>query len=231
MILEESSADDAPRVAATDRRVRHRHLPIDGVRVFYREAGDRAAPTVLLLHGFPSSSHMHRHLIPELAQRWHVVAPDYPGFGYSDFPPATQFEYSFASYARLVERFTQALGLQRYAIYLQDYGAPVGLRLALAAPQRVSALIVQNGNAYDEGLSDAWDPLKAYWAAPRPVVRRRRHQPRAAGRSIACVVPAHVRGSPPRHRGVPGPPPRHQTAQRCARGSTPTACACSTRPV
>jgi pimeloyl-ACP methyl ester carboxylesterase len=146
-------------------KVFHRTIDIDGVQVFYREAGPRDAPT-LLLHGFPSSSHMFRHLIPALADRWHVVAPDYPGFGASAFPAPQRFEYSFASYARLIDGFAQALQLERYALFIQDYGAPVGLRLALHAPRRVSALIVQNGNAYAEGLSREWEPLRAYWREP-----------------------------------------------------------------
>jgi pimeloyl-ACP methyl ester carboxylesterase len=147
-------------------RVRHRFVEIDGVRVFYREAGPAGAPTLLLLHGFPSSSHMFRHLLPALADRWHLVAPDYPGFGASDFPERASFDYGFAGYAQLIERFAQALRLDRYALYLQDYGAPIGLRLALRTPERVSALIVQNGNAYEEGLSREWAPLQAYWQEP-----------------------------------------------------------------
>jgi pimeloyl-ACP methyl ester carboxylesterase len=157
--------------ARTDRRVRHRTVELDGIRVFYREGGPHEAPVLLLLHGFPASSHMFRHLIPLLAERYHVVAPDYPGFGHSDLPEPDRFRCGFASYARVVERFTRALGLERYALYLPDYGAPVGLRLALLAPERVSALIVQNGNAYEEGLSGAWDPLKAYWRDPSPARR------------------------------------------------------------
>lgn len=153
--------------------VQHRSIAVDGVGVFYREAGPRGAPVVLLLHGFPSSSHMYRHLIPALADRYHVVAPDYPGFGYSDFPDPKRFRYSFDSYARLMQRFTQQLQLPRYAIYIQDYGAPIGLRLALRAPERVSALIVQNGNAYEEGLSSGWDPLKAYWRDPTAANREK----------------------------------------------------------
>ena len=149
-----------------EQRVQYRVADIDGVKVFYREAGPRGAPAVLLLHGFPSSSHMYRDLIPTLADRYHVVAPDYPGFGYSDFPDPRQYRYGFDSYARLVKRFTEQLDLTRYAIYVQDYGAPVGLRLALLAPERISALIVQNGNAYEEGLSPGWDPLKTYWREP-----------------------------------------------------------------
>ena len=146
--------------------VRHRRVTVDGVEIFYREAGHRHAPAVLLLHGFPTSSHMFRHLIPALADRYRVVAPDYPGFGYSEFPPAERFEYSFASYAKLIAAFTNVVGLKRYAIYIQDYGAPVGLRLALLRPDSITALITQNGNAYEEGLSPLWEPLKAYWRDP-----------------------------------------------------------------
>lgn len=151
-----------------DTKVQHRFIVVDGVRIFYREAGSKDAPTLLLMHGFPSSSHMFRHLIPALADRYHVVAPDYPGFGNSDFPDPKSFRYSFESYARIMVKFTQAIGLKWYALYIQDYGAPVGLRLALLAPERVTALIVQNGNAYDEGLSKEWDPLRAYWREPTP---------------------------------------------------------------
>jgi len=148
--------------------VSHRAVFIDDVRIAYREAGPEDAPVVLLLHGFPSSSFMFRDLMPRLADRWRVIAPDYPGFGSSDFPPPGEYEYSFAQLTRTLEKFTSALGLTRYALYIQDYGAPIGLRLALAHPERVSALIVQNGNAYEEGLSAAWDPLKAYWRNPTP---------------------------------------------------------------
>jgi pimeloyl-ACP methyl ester carboxylesterase len=132
--------------------------------LFYREAGPSNGPVVLLLHGFPTSSHMFRNLIPTLADRYHVIAPDYPGFGQSAAPDHTQFAYTFAHYATLVDALLQKLGATRYAMYLMDYGAPVGYRLALLHPERVSALIVQNGNAYVEGLEAFWDPIKAYWA-------------------------------------------------------------------
>jgi len=152
---------------------RYRTADIDGLRIFYREAGPPTAPVILLLHGFPTSSHMFRDLIPALADRYHVVAPDYPGFGHSDFPARQAFNYGFAAYAEIIDKFTQAIGLQRYALYIQDYGAPVGLRLALRAPERVTALIVQNGNAYEEGLSDAWNPIKDYWRDPTAANRDR----------------------------------------------------------
>jgi pimeloyl-ACP methyl ester carboxylesterase len=142
----------------------HRTLNIDGVDIFYREAGPRDGPVVLLLHGFPTSSHMFRRLIPALADRYRVIAPDYPGFGQSAAPDHSGFEYSFAHYADLMVALTEKLGATRYAMYVMDYGAPVGYRMALKHPERVSALIIQNGNAYEEGLGPFWDPIKAYWA-------------------------------------------------------------------
>jgi pimeloyl-ACP methyl ester carboxylesterase len=164
-----SSADrETPRTEARTPEIAYRNAEVDGVRIFYREAGPADAPTVLLLHGFPSSSHMFRELIPGLADRFHVVAPDYPGFGHSEFPDRERFAYGFDAYARLMDRFVQQLGLTRYALYIQDYGAPIGLRLALLAPDRVSALVVQNGNAYEEGLSADWDALKVHWRDPTP---------------------------------------------------------------
>lgn len=144
--------------------VRHRTTKIGDLDIFYREAGRPNAPAVLLLHGFPTSSHMFRHLIPALADRYRVVAPDYPAFGYSSFPARDQFQYSFANLAGVIARFTDAVGLDRYVIYIQDYGAPVGLRLALERPAAIRGIITQNGNAYEEGLSPLWAPLKAYWA-------------------------------------------------------------------
>lgn len=138
-------------------------VEIDGVEIFYREAGDPSAPTLLLMHGFPTSSHMFRNLIADLADEFHLVAPDYPGFGNSEQPPMDSFEYTFDNLANLMNEFTQELGLDRYSIYLMDYGAPVGFRLASEHPERVDSLIVQNGNAYDEGLLEFWDPIKTYW--------------------------------------------------------------------
>ena len=136
-----------------DVAVRHKAIEIDGVTIFYREAGSREAPAILLLHGFPSSSHMFRHLIPALADRWRVVAPDYPGFGFSEYAARDDYQYSFGAFASTIAKLTDAIGLGKYAIYIQDYGAPVGLRLALKQPDRVVAVIAQNGNAYEEGLS------------------------------------------------------------------------------
>ncbi len=144
--------------------VAHRTVNIDGLDIFYREAGAKDAPTILLLHGFPTSSHMFRYLIPALADEFRLVAPDYPGFGYSSAPRVGQFDYTFDKLADVVEQFAQEIGLKQYALYVQDYGAPVGYRLAVRHPERVTALVVQNGNAYEEGLdNDFWKPLKAYW--------------------------------------------------------------------
>ena len=143
-------------------------VSVDGLKIFHREAGDPKAPAVLLLHGFPTSSHMYRALIPALADRYHVVAPDLPGFGYSDAPDRSSFKYSFDHLAELVDRFTEVLGLTRYALYIFDYGAPVGFRLAIRHPERITAVISQNGNAYLEGLSEGWNPIQAYWKDPSP---------------------------------------------------------------
>jgi pimeloyl-ACP methyl ester carboxylesterase len=141
----------------------HRTSSVDGIKIFYREAGPKDAPVVLLLHGFPTSSHMFRNLIPELADRYHVIAPDYPGYGQSDMPDRSTFAYTFDRYGELVDGLLDQLGVKRFAMYVMDYGAPVGWRLALKHPERISALIVQNGNAYNEGLKEFWDPIKAYW--------------------------------------------------------------------
>jgi pimeloyl-ACP methyl ester carboxylesterase len=153
--------------ASTDTRVYHRSVVIDGVKIFYRESGPKDAPAILLLHGFPSSSSMFRDLIPSLADTYRVIAPDYPGYGQSDMPSPETFEYSFDNLARVIDRFTQEVGLTRFAMYVQDYGAPIGFRIAAAHPERIGGLIIQNGNAYDEGLdNDFWKPIKAYWAEP-----------------------------------------------------------------
>jgi pimeloyl-ACP methyl ester carboxylesterase len=144
----------------------YRHIDADGVRVFYREAGDPKAPTILLLHGFPSSSHMFRNLIPKLANRYRLVAPDLPGFGFTEVPQERGYVYTFDALAKTINGFVEAVGLTRYAIYVFDYGAPTGYRLALSHPDRVTALISQNGNAYLDGLGDAWDPIQRYWKEP-----------------------------------------------------------------
>lgn len=149
-------------------KVLHRTIEIDGLEIFYREAGPESAPTILLLHGFPTSSHMFRNLIPALADQFHLVAPDYPGYGNSAMPGMDEFDYTFDRMAEIVEKLTDKLGLKKYSIYLMDYGAPIGFRLAAKYPDRVQALIVQNGNAYEEGLREFWDPIKKYWKEPTP---------------------------------------------------------------
>ena len=161
----QASAQPMPiEVVQAKATVFHRTISIEGVEIAYREAGDPARPTVLLLHGFPTSSQMFRNLIPELAQRYHVLAPDYPGYGSSAMPSRETFEYSFANMANIVDGFITEKGVSSYAIYLMDYGAPVGFRLFAKHPERVTSFIIQNGNAYDEGLLEFWDPIKAYWA-------------------------------------------------------------------
>jgi pimeloyl-ACP methyl ester carboxylesterase len=150
-------------IPPNDHKVRYRTAGVDGIKIFYREAGDTKAPALLLLHGFPTSSHMFRDLIPLLSDRYRVVAPDLPGFGFSEAPDRAQFRYTFDNLARVIDGFTHVAGLDRYAVYVFDYGAPVGFRLALQHPERVTAIISQNGNAYEEGLSDGWNPIQRYW--------------------------------------------------------------------
>lgn len=159
------------------------HIPVtsihrieaDGVTVFYREAGDAEAPVVLLLHGFPASSFQYRELIPRLADRYRVIAPDLPGFGFTEIPAERNYQYTFDSLAKTILAFTEALKLDRYALYVFDYGAPTGFRLAMAHPERVTAIVSQNGNGYEEGLGDAWAPIRRYWSEPteknRAVIR------------------------------------------------------------
>jgi pimeloyl-ACP methyl ester carboxylesterase len=159
-------ADPVP--ASVFNTTTYHSIVLDGTRVAYREAGPAGAPVILLLHGFPSSSRMFATLIPLLADRFHLIAPDYPGFGQSDAPPPDQFVYTFDHLATVVDKLTESLGLTRYALYMQDYGGPVGFRLALAHPERITALIVQNAVAHDEGISGPlWDPRKAYWRDPK----------------------------------------------------------------
>ncbi len=154
----------AARAAERPGAVRYKTVTIDGLDIFYREAGDQKNPTILLLHGFPTSSHMFRDLIPELADEFHLVAPDYPGYGFSSMPKVDEFEYSFDNMAKLVDKFIDDLGLGRYSIYLMDYGAPIGFRVAARRPDRVETLIVQNGNAYMEGINNNfWEPIQEYW--------------------------------------------------------------------
>ncbi|WP_434109878.1 alpha/beta fold hydrolase [Paraburkholderia caffeinilytica] len=146
--------------------IAYRYADVDHVKVFYREAGRPNAPKLLLLHGFPSSSHMFRDLIPLLAGHFHIVAPDLPGFGQSDMPSRDAFAYTFDNIANVIERFTEQIGFDRFALYVFDYGAPTGFRLALNHPERIAAIISQNGNAYEEGLSEGWNPIRAYWKDP-----------------------------------------------------------------
>lgn len=158
-----STPDQAAITQQAPVTVHYRTAAIDGVNIFYREAGPKDGPVVVLLHGFPTSSHMFRNLIPLLADRYRVIAPDYPGFGQSYAPDHTKFAYSFGHYADLVDGLLGQLGAKKYSMYVMDYGAPVGYRLALKHPDRVTALVVQNGNAYEEGLREFWDPIKKYW--------------------------------------------------------------------
>ena len=148
-------------------KVTHKTVKVGDLDIFYREAGPNDAPAILLLHGFPTSSQMFRNLIPLLADEYHMVAPDYPGYGHSSMPSRDQFAYTFDNLAKVIDEFTEKVGLSKYALYVQDYGAPVGYRLAATHPERVTAIVVQNGNAYDEGLDHPfWEPIKAYWREP-----------------------------------------------------------------
>jgi pimeloyl-ACP methyl ester carboxylesterase len=146
--------------------ITYRTVAVDGLKVFYREAGAANVPALLLLHGFPSASHMFRDLIPLLADRFHIIAPDLPGFGQSEMPARGKFTYTFDNIAGVIDRFTEVVGLNRFAVYVFDYGAPTGFRIAVKHPERITAIISQNGNAYEEGLSDGWNPIRAYWQEP-----------------------------------------------------------------
>ncbi|MCQ9183431.1 alpha/beta fold hydrolase [Streptomyces sp. IBSBF 2953] len=200
------------------RQVRHRTTTVRGHEVYYREAGPAHAPVLLLLHGFPSSSHMFRDLIPLLADRYHVVAPDHVGFGRSAAPAASDFAYGFAELAELTDAFTQRLGLDRYALYIQDYGAPIGLRLALSHPERVTAIITQNGNAYEEGLGEeAWAPVRALIAERTPKTE-------AAVREISSpegVRWQYLHGVPEDLRDLVSPDAYEHDAARMARPGQP----------
>ena len=179
--------------------IAYRTADVDGLTVFYREAGPRDAPTLLLLHGFPSASHMFRELIPLLADRFHIVAPDLPGFGKSAMPPRDEFDYTFEHIAAVISRLTEVLGLGRFALYVFDYGAPVGFRVAARYPERVTAIVSQNGNAYEEGLSDAWNPVQAYWKEPSAANReaiRMLVQPETTVWQYTHGVPDPARVSP-----------------------------------
>jgi len=152
--------------------IHYRSAEVGGLKVFYREAGFQGAPKLLLLHGFPSAGHMFRDLVPQLADRFHVLAPDLPGFGQSDMPARGSFQYTFDNLANLIDRFTQKIGFEKFAMYVFDYGAPTGFRLAVKHPQKITAIISQNGNAYEEGLSEGWNPIRAYWQDASEANRR-----------------------------------------------------------
>ncbi len=152
--------------------IRYRTAEVDGLKVFYRESRQVDAPKLLLLHGFPTASHMFRNLIPLLAGKFHVAAPDLPGFGLTEMPPRDKFKYTFDNVAHVIDRFTEIIGFDRFAIYVFDYGAPTGFRIALHHPERIAAVISQNGNAYEEGLSEGWNPIRAYWQEPSQANRK-----------------------------------------------------------
>ena len=168
--LRAATGSDNPQ--ETLQTIHYQTTKLGGLDIFYREAGPKDAPTILLLHGFPTSSNMFRNLIPKLATSFHVIAPDYPGFGQSSMPSHKDYAYTFDNFSKVVEQLVDKLGLKHYSMYVMDYGAPVGYRLALRQPERVQALIVQNGNAYDEGLLKFWDPIKTYWKERTPQSRQ-----------------------------------------------------------
>ena len=156
----------AARTQASYTSIHYEYANVDGLKIFYREAGNPSSPTILLLHGFPTSSHMYRNLIPLLADKYHVIAPDLPGFGFSDAPARARYQYTFANIANTMDKFTEVVGLKKFAIQVFDYGAPTGLRIALKHPERITAIISQNGNAYEEGLGKDWSPIQKYWKEP-----------------------------------------------------------------
>ena len=189
-------------------KVLHKTVKVGDLDIFYREAGPKDAPAILLLHGFPTSSQMFRNLIPALADQYHVVAPDYPGFGHSSMPPRDKFAYTFDNLAKVIDEFTEKVGLTKYALYVQDYGAPVGYRLAVKHPERITAIVVQNGNAYDEGLdNDFWKPIKAYWKEPNS--KEKRDALRNLSHLRGDQVAVHPRRQEPRAR-QPGRPAHDQ---------------------
>ena len=152
--------------------ITYKKIQVEDCKVFYREAGNPEKPTILLLHGFPSASHMFRELMPELADEFHLIAPDFPSFGQTESPSREEFTYSFDHLAKIVDKFTETVGLSKFAMYVFDYGAPIGYRLAMWHPERITAIISQNGNMYEEGLGKKWEARKAYWANPTPELRQ-----------------------------------------------------------
>ena len=173
--------------------IKYRYEDVDGLKVFYREAGHADASALLLLHGFPSASHMFRDLIPLLADRFHIIAPDLPGFGQSEMPARSKFSYTFDNIAGVIDRFTEVVGLKRFAIYVFDYGAPAGFRIATKHPDRITAIISQNGNAYEEGLSEGWNPIRAYWKDPSQANREALRAFLAPEFNALAIYPRHDR--------------------------------------
>ena len=188
----------ATAMAANAVQMEYRFVEANGCKVFYREAGDKAKPTILLLHGFPSASHMYRELMADLADDFHLVAPDMPGFGQTVYPDG--FPHTFDALARTVEAFTDALGMKSYALYLFDYGAPVGFRLAMWHPERVTAIVSQNGNMYDEGLGPKWAARREYWKAPTPELRKQY----ASAYALDTIIGQYTFGTPPGSVGPDG---------------------------
>jgi pimeloyl-ACP methyl ester carboxylesterase len=150
------------------RQIYNKHIQVSGINIFYREAGDIGNPSILLLHGFPTSSVMFKNLMTLLSDRFHLVAPDYPGFGFSDFPPSSRFEYTFSNISSYISKFTDAIGLSSFSMYLHDYGCPIGLRMCVHQPEKIEKLVIQNGNAYDEGIGPQWNETLDYWQHPTP---------------------------------------------------------------
>jgi len=164
--IDASAKEPHSTASVSQQTVHYEYANVDGLKIFYREAGDPTSPTILLLHGFPTSSHMYRNLIPMLSDKYHVIAPDLPGFGFSDAPDRSNYKYTFENIAKTMNRFTEVVGLKKFAIQVFDYGAPTGYRIALMHPERITAIISQNGNAYEEGLSKDWSPIQKYWKEP-----------------------------------------------------------------